>query len=96
MAPVISTVIYPVKDLAKARTLYAALLGVAPAQDEPYYVGFRVGDQDVGLDPNGHRKGMTAPRSPTSRSTTSRGASTSSSTPARRPSSRSPTSAAAS
>jgi extradiol dioxygenase family protein len=34
MAPVISTVIYPVKDLAKARTLYGALLGVAPAQDE--------------------------------------------------------------
>ena len=61
MAPVISTVIYPVKDLARARTLYAALLGVAPAQDEPYYVGFRVGDQDVGLDPNGHKKGMTAP-----------------------------------
>jgi hypothetical protein len=41
MAPVISTVIYPVKDLAKARTLYGALLGVAPAQDESYYVGFR-------------------------------------------------------
>ena len=95
MAPVISTVIYPVKDLAKARTLYAALLGVAPAQDEPYYVGFRVGDQDVGLDPNGHKQGMT-PRSPTWRSTTSSGASTSSSTPAPRPSSRSPTSAAAS
>ncbi|MGH9004230.1 MAG: VOC family protein, partial [Acidimicrobiia bacterium] len=44
-----------------ARTLYSAVLGVAPAQDEPYSVGFRVGDQDVGLDPNGHRKGMTAP-----------------------------------
>jgi predicted enzyme related to lactoylglutathione lyase len=61
MAPVISTVIYPVKDLARARTLYGTLLGVAPAQDERYYVGFRVGDQDVGLDPNGHRKGMTGP-----------------------------------
>ena len=54
MAPVISTVIYPVKDLG-AGTLYG-VLGVAPAQDEPYYVGFRVGDQDVGLDPNGHRR----------------------------------------
>ena len=61
MAPVISTVIYPVKDLAKARSLYGALLGVAPTSDEPYYVGFRVGDQDLGLDPNGHDKGMTGP-----------------------------------
>jgi predicted enzyme related to lactoylglutathione lyase len=61
MAPVISTVIYPVKDLAKAKLLYGALLGVAPTNDEPYYVGFRVGDQDVGLDPNGHKKGMAAP-----------------------------------
>ena len=29
--------------------------------DEAYYVGFRVGDQDIGLDPNGHSQGMTGP-----------------------------------
>ena len=29
--------------------------------DEAYYVGFRVGDQEIGLDPNGHNKGMTGP-----------------------------------
>ncbi len=23
-----------------------------------YYVGFRVGDQEIGLDPNGHKQGM--------------------------------------
>jgi predicted enzyme related to lactoylglutathione lyase len=27
----------------------------------PYYVGFRVGDQEIGLDPNGHRQGQTGP-----------------------------------
>lgn len=53
------TILYPVKDLAAARQLYGALLGVAPVMDEPYYVGYRVDDQDVGLDPNGHSKGMT-------------------------------------
>jgi predicted enzyme related to lactoylglutathione lyase len=53
------TIIYPVSDLAQAKALYSRLLGVAPAQDSPYYVGFRVGDQDVGLDPNGHKHGMT-------------------------------------
>ena len=29
--------------------------------DEAYYVGFSVGGQDVGLDPNGHSQGMTGP-----------------------------------
>ena len=32
-----------------------------PYVDEAYYVGFRVGDQEIGLDPNGHKKGMTRP-----------------------------------
>ena len=56
-----SVVIYPVTDLAQAKTLYRTLLGVEPYVDEAYYVGFRVGDQEIGLDPNGHRKGMTGP-----------------------------------
>lgn len=57
----IRTVVYPVKDLARAKTLYGKLLGVAPYADEAYYVGFRVGDQEIGLDPNGHSQGMTGP-----------------------------------
>ena len=55
----VKTIIYPVKDLAKAKALYTKLLGVQPYAEQPYYVGFRVGDQEIGLDPNGHRKGMT-------------------------------------
>jgi predicted enzyme related to lactoylglutathione lyase len=61
MAAVVSTVIYPVKDLAQATTLFSAVLGVAPSSEAPYYVGFQVGGQDIGLDPNGHGKGMTGP-----------------------------------
>ena len=57
----IRVVIYPVTDLAQAKTLYRTLLGVEPYMDEAYYVGFRVGDQEIGLDPNGHHKGMTGP-----------------------------------
>ena len=56
----IKTVIYPVKDIARAKTLFRKLLGVEPYADEAYYVGFRIGDQDIGLDPNGHKEGMTA------------------------------------
>jgi predicted enzyme related to lactoylglutathione lyase len=57
----IRTVIYPVKDLARAKARYSELSGVAPYSDEAYYVGFRVGDQKIGLDPNGHSRGMTGP-----------------------------------
>lgn len=55
------TVTYPVKDIAATKQLYSKLFGVAPYMDEAYYVGFNVDGQDVGLDPNGHRKGMTGP-----------------------------------
>ena len=32
----IRTVIYPVKDIAQAKTLYSKLLGVEPSVDEAY------------------------------------------------------------
>src|SRR5712691_1320456 len=57
----ITTIIYPVKDIARAKTLYSQLLGVEPYADEAYYVGFRVGEQELGLDPYGHNKGMMGP-----------------------------------
>jgi len=57
----IRTFIYPVKDIARAKMLYSKLLGIEPYVDEAYYVGFRVGDQEIGLDPNGHNAGMTGP-----------------------------------
>ena len=57
----IKTYLYPVKDLARAKTLYTTLLGVEPLVDQPYYVGYTVGDQQIGLVPNGHDAGMTGP-----------------------------------
>jgi predicted enzyme related to lactoylglutathione lyase len=57
----IKAFIYPVKDIGRAKKLYSKLLGVEPVMDEAYYVGFRVGDQDIGLDPQGHNQGMTGP-----------------------------------
>ena len=57
----VKTIIYPVKDLDKARALFTALFGVAPESDTPYYVGWKVAGQDVGLDPNGHAQGLTGP-----------------------------------
>ncbi|MEV6329656.1 VOC family protein [Streptomyces sp. NPDC051909] len=56
-----NTVIFPVKDLERAKALLTTLLGTGPSIDEPYYVGFDVGGQHFGLDPNGHGKGLTGP-----------------------------------
>jgi len=53
--------VYPVRDIARAKALYREMLGVEPYADQPYYVGFRTGDQEIGLDPNGHSRGMTGP-----------------------------------
>ena len=56
----LQTMIYPVSDVAAAKAVYTSLLG-EPSVDQPYYVGWRVGNQDIGLDPNGHAQGMTGP-----------------------------------
>jgi predicted enzyme related to lactoylglutathione lyase len=57
----IEVIIYPVSNLAQAKTLFSTLLGVEPYADQAYYVGFRVGDLEIGLDPYGHSKGITGP-----------------------------------
>jgi predicted enzyme related to lactoylglutathione lyase len=57
----IKTVLHPVSDLAKAKAVYAALLGVEPQADAPYYVGFEAGGQHIGLVPGGGPQGMTTP-----------------------------------
>ncbi|OUC88522.1 VOC family protein [Streptosporangium minutum] len=57
----IKTVLHPVSDLAKAKAVYAALLGIAPQTDSPYYVGFEAEGQHIGLVPGGGPQGMTSP-----------------------------------
>ena len=61
MASGANLIVYPVKDLAHAKVLYGKLLGVDPYVDGSYYVGFRTGGQELGLDPNGHKSGQTGP-----------------------------------
>ena len=57
----ITTVLHPVSDLATAKAVYAALLGVPPQTDESYYVGFEAAGQHIGLVPGGGPQGMTSP-----------------------------------
>ena len=57
----IKTVLHPVSDLAAAKAVYAALLGVRPQADSSYYVGFDAAGQHIGLVPGGGPQGMTSP-----------------------------------
>jgi len=57
----IKTVLHPVSDLAKAKPVYAALLGIEPQADAEYYVGFDAEGQHIGLVPGGAAQGMTSP-----------------------------------
>jgi predicted enzyme related to lactoylglutathione lyase len=57
----IKTVLHPVSDLARAKVVYAALLGIQPQADSSYYVGFDAAGQHIGLVPGGGPQGMTSP-----------------------------------
>ena len=54
----IKTVLHPVSDLARAKAVYAALLGIQPQADSSYYVGYEVAGQQIGLVPGSN---MTSP-----------------------------------
>ena len=55
----IKTVLHPVTDLAAAKAVFSALLGMPPQHDADYYVGYEAAGQHIGLVPGG--QGMTAP-----------------------------------
>jgi predicted enzyme related to lactoylglutathione lyase len=56
-----NTVLYPVKDVEQAKAIFSILFGVAPHSDSPYYVGFQVDGNEIGLIPNGFDQGMSGP-----------------------------------
>jgi predicted enzyme related to lactoylglutathione lyase len=49
----IKTVLHPVTDLAAAKAVYNALLGMEPTTDSEYYVGYEAAGQQIGLVPQG-------------------------------------------
>jgi predicted enzyme related to lactoylglutathione lyase len=57
----VQTVLHPVSDLAAAKAVYTALLGVPPQTEGPYYVGFEAAGQQIGLVPGGGPQDMTSP-----------------------------------
>ena len=43
---------YPVKDVEKAKAFYGKFLDTEPYVASTIYAGYRIGDQEIGLDPN--------------------------------------------
>ena len=55
------TIVIPTPDLDAATVFYRIAWGTEPHTETPYYVGFNLDDQEIGLNPNGERDGMTGP-----------------------------------
>lgn len=52
MARNIKLPVYPVKDVEKAKAFYAKFLDTKPYFESAYYVGYKAGEHEIGLDPN--------------------------------------------
>jgi predicted enzyme related to lactoylglutathione lyase len=49
----IQLIVFPVKDLELAKNFYNTFLGTEPYVDGAYYVGYKLDNLEIGLDPNG-------------------------------------------
>ena len=52
MAQNIKLIVYPVRDIEKAKAFYVRFLDAEPYVESANYIGYKVGNQEVGLDPN--------------------------------------------
>jgi predicted enzyme related to lactoylglutathione lyase len=48
----IKLLVYPVEDVEEAKAFYGKFLNAEPYVASAYYVGYKVGEMEVGLDPN--------------------------------------------
>ena len=53
MANNIPLIVFPVTDVESAKKFYTTFLGTEPYVADAYYVGYKLDDREVGLDPNG-------------------------------------------
>ncbi|HEX3467392.1 MAG TPA: VOC family protein [Candidatus Elarobacter sp.] len=47
----VGLIVYPATDLQKSKAFFTTALGIEPYADTPYYIGFRVGEMEIGLVP---------------------------------------------
>lgn len=49
----VSLIVYTAADMDKAKRFFRELIGSEPYADSPYYVGYKNGDFEIGLVPQG-------------------------------------------
>jgi predicted enzyme related to lactoylglutathione lyase len=52
MVNALQLIVYPVTSMDNAKKFYNVFLGTEPYVDSAYYVGYKLTDLEVGLDPN--------------------------------------------
>ena len=52
----VSLIVYPAADMAAAKRFFTELIGGEPYVDSPQYTGYRDGDMEIGLVPNGNKR----------------------------------------
>lgn len=55
------TIVIPTPDLAAATAFYRVAWSADPHTETPYYVGFNLDGQEIGLNPHGAAQGMAGP-----------------------------------
>ena len=55
------TIVIPAADLAAATAFYKVAWAAEPHTETPYYVGFNLDGQEIGLNPHGEHEHMTGP-----------------------------------
>jgi predicted enzyme related to lactoylglutathione lyase len=53
----VSLIVYATADLEKAKRFFRELIGDEPYADSAYYVGYKNGDMEIGLVPQGSNAG---------------------------------------
>jgi predicted enzyme related to lactoylglutathione lyase len=52
----VSLIIYPAADMTTAKRFFRELTGADPYADSPQYVGYKNGNMEIGLIPNGDKR----------------------------------------
>jgi predicted enzyme related to lactoylglutathione lyase len=52
----VSLIVYPAADLTAAKRFFCELTGAEPYVDSPAYVGYKSGNMEIGLVPNGDKR----------------------------------------
>lgn len=53
----VSLIVYPAADVTEAKRFFRELIGTDPYVDGPYYVGYKIGEMEIGIDPSGSKYG---------------------------------------